>query len=274
MEFLKRKRNNDKNDEDSETEEYIPPKSNDNDNQIQKLKNEIKEINKIITENRHEIRSLKNKVNNLNFKNEALQKENHKLRAEINDLKLDKKELIKEINDLKLDNKELRMLIEALHRKNDSLEKENEKHEKEIDLLSKFVFIAKLRKLLKKLLQYIIKRYFYDYMKYNPNNKKIYFNKAPLIYGLSNYEIIKAMNKMLEIIFKNVKENNFVDKEAVKNEAFKKNVEVFQKSKDFFNYFKIQKSQENIIKQLIPSYYFTAIDNLSFDLNIENQLIK
>ena len=245
------------------------------------MKNEIKEINKIITENRHEIGSLKNKVNNLNFKNEALQKENHKLRAEINDLKLeinglklDKKELIKEINDLKLDNKELRMLIEALHRKNDSLEKENEKHEKEIDLISQFVFIAKLRKLLKKLLQYIIKRYFYDYMKYNPNNKKIYFNKAPLIYGLSNYKIIKAMNQMLEIIFSNIKENNFVDKEAVKNEAFKKNVEVFQKSKDFFNYFKIQKSQENIIKQLIPSYYFTVIDNLSFDLNIENQLIK
>ena len=249
------------------------------------MKNEIKEINKIITENRHEIGSLKNKVNNLNFKNEALQKENHKLRAEINDLKLeinglklDKKELIKEINDLKLDNKELRMLIEALHRKNDSLEKENEKHEKEIDLISQFVFIAKLRKLLKKLLQYIIKRYFYDYMKYNPNNKKIYFNKAPLIYELSNYKIIKAMNKMLEIIFKNVKENNFVvhfvDKEAIKNEEFKKNVEVFQKSKDFFNYFKIQKSQENIIKQLIPSYYFTVIDNLSFDLNIENQLIK
>ena len=115
-------------------------------------------------------------------------------------------------------------------------------------------------------------------MKYNPNIKKIYFTKAPLIFGLSNYDIKMAMNKMLEIIFSNVKDNNFVvhfvDREAIKNEAFKKNVEVFHESKDFFNYFNIPKSQENIIKKLIPSYYFTFIDNFSFDLNIEDKVNK
>ena len=98
MEFLNRKRNKDENEEDSETEEYIPPKSNNNDKEIQKLKNEMKEINKIIKTNRQEIRSLNNQVNNLNFKSEGLQKENLKLRADI--------------YDLKLDNKILRLLIE------------------------------------------------------------------------------------------------------------------------------------------------------------------
>ena len=282
MEFLNKKRNND---EDSETEEYIPTKTNDNNNEIQKLKNQMNDINKIIKTSRQEIRSLHNKVNNLIFKNEGLYNENHKLSAEINELKLDNKKLIKEINDLKWENNKLRMLIEELQIKNeileiknDSLEKKIERQEKEIASLSQFVFKAKLRKLLKKLLQFIIKKYFSNYMKYNQINKKIYFTKAPLIYGLSEYDIIIAMNKMLEIIFGNVKENNFavhfVDKEVMKNDALKKKVEVFRDSKDFFNYFNIPQSQEKIIKKLIPSFYFTAIDNFSFDLNIEDILNK
>ena len=81
---------------------------------------------------------------------------------------------------------------------------------------------------------------------------------------------------MLNIIFTNIKKNNFtihfVDKAAMDDKAPKKEIEVFRESKDFFEYFEIPKYQELIIKRLIPDYYFTTIDNWSFDLNVEKIL--
>ena len=182
------------------------------------------------------------------------------------------------IGELQIKNKTLEIKNEILEMKNETLEKKCKRQKREISSLSRFVFKAKLRKILKKLLQYIVKTYFYKYMKYNPSNKKVYFDNSPLIYGINKYDVKKAMNQILEIIFNSLKQNNFVihfvDEETMKNEADKKDIEVFYDPKDFFEYFNIPKSQEIIIKILMPTSYFTVIDNSSFDLNIESILSK
>ena len=234
-EYLNRKRSI----KHSETKEFFLKNTKNNEkDEFQSLKNQLKDINKQIQTNRQEIRLLNNQVYNLNYQNLKLQNQNKQLKEEINALKFDNLELRELIGELQIKNKTLEIQNKILEMKNETLEKKFKRQEREILSLSRFVFKAKLRKILKKLLQYIVKTYFYKYMKYNPSNKKVYFDNSPLIYGINKYDVKKAMNQMLEIIFTSVKQNNFVihfvDEEAMKNESAKKDIEVFYDPKDFF----------------------------------------
>ena len=136
--------------------------------------------------------------------------------------------------------------------------------EDKVKSLSIYVFKAKLRKLLKKLLEYIVKNYFH-FIRFNKHENKIYFKFAPYISGLTEYEIITALNSMLKVIFHNITLNNyiihFVDEQAFFNESAKKDIKVFSKSENFFEYFHISMLHEKIIKELIPEHYFTTINN-------------
>ena len=267
------------NDGDSETEENISGNFQDN---IQILKNQMngiyeklyKEINKLKKYNAR----LNNKINDLKKQNSRQNKTiallKYKTRRQ--DEKITKFEIengIKEgkIIRLEINNERQREKIIKLEINN---ERQQEKIisqgnkirdlEDKVKSLSIYVFKAKLRKLLKKLLEYIVKKYFH-FIRFNKHENKIYFKFAPYISGLTEYEIITALNSMLKVIFHNITLNNyiihFVDEQAFFNESAKKDIKVFSKSENFFEYFHISMLHEKIIKELIPEHYFTTINN-------------
>ena len=278
-ESMSEKKERSENDGDSETEENISGNFQDN---IQILKNQMngiygklyKEINKLKKYNAR----LNNKINDLKKQNSRQNKTiallKYKTRRQ--DEKITKFEIESGIKEGKI----IRLEINNERQKEKiiKLEINNERQEEKIisqgnkirDLedkvksLSIYVFKAKLRKLLKKLLEYIVKKYFH-FIRFNKHENKIYFKFAPYISGLTEYEIITALNSMLKVIFHNITLNNyivhFVDEQAFFNESAKKDIKVFSKSENFFEYFHISMLHEKIIKELIPEHYFTTINN-------------
>ena len=226
--FLSKKRNKSQEDYDSEgvTEESINEKSDVNINEgFQMLKKQINELNKKIQSGTKDMSFLKNKVNNLDFENMKLMNDINKFKIEINTVKLENKELKELIKELQIKNEILEMKNKRLEAKNEILENKNKRLENKsemleynnrmleirckslenkVDSLLKFVFKAKLIKLLKKLLQYIVK-FYKNYVLYNKFENKITFIEATFVEGLRGYDIKKALNKMLNIIFTNIK---------------------------------------------------------------------
>ena len=154
--------------------------------------------------------------------------------------------------------------------------------ENQIKELQQFHFSAKLRKLLKNLIGFIINNFYPKYIKYQKSNERIYFFKAPRFpYHLQwaeDKEIIDALNRILELLFSTSKEKDFVvhfvDQRAKKNNLYKKVFNVFEKTDDFFRFFNISNIDKNILIELIPENYFTQIDNLSFEINIKELMAK
>ena len=109
--------------------------------------------------------------------------------------------------------------------------------------IKKYYFSGQLRKLLKRLIEYIIKNHYYSYMKTQKNNNRIYFIKAPRpSTGLNMFtdrEIIDALNRVLEISFTKAKSSDFVihfyDKRADADSSYKKTYKVFNNKKNFSN---------------------------------------
>lgn len=253
------------NDGDSETEENISGNFQDN---IQILKNQMngiyeklyKEINKLKKYNAR----LNNKINDLKKQNSRQNKtiDLLKYKTRRQDEKITKFEIesgIKEGKIIRLEINNERQQAKIISQGNKIRDLEDK-----VKSLSIYVFKAKLRKLLKKLLEYIVKNYFH-FIRFNKHENKIYFKFAPYISGLTEYEIITALNSMLKVIFHNITLNNyiihFVDEQAFFNESAKKDIKVFSKSENFFEYFHISMLHEKIIKELIPEHYFTTINN-------------
>ena len=253
------------NDGDSETEENISGNFQDN---IHILKNQMngiyeklyKEINKLKKYNAR----LNNKINDLKKQNSRQNKTidllNYKTRRQ--DEKITKFEIESGIKEGKI----IRLEINNERQEEKIISQGNKIRDLEdkVKSLSIYVFKVKLRKLLKKLLEYIVKNYFH-FIRFNKHENKIYFKFAPYISGLTEYEIITALNSMLKVIFHNITLNNyivhFVDEQAFFNESAKKDIKVFSKSENFFEYFHISMLHEKIIKELIPEHYFTTINN-------------
>ena len=198
-----------------------------------------------------------------------LNKERDKNRFEIKALNYDLIRLNKIIDELSLKREEDRKVINELLSENKNLKNE-------VTNLSSFVFSAKLRKLLKKLLEFIMRNYYNLYMKYE--DKKLSFISVPKKISIENKEdILKALNKILEIIFKNAKiydyTLHFVDKDVLKSNKIKSNIVVFSTCRDFFKFFDIEK-YEKILLNYIPKEYFTIINNSSFESKIPDLLSK
>ena len=131
--------------------------------------------------------------------------------------------------------------------------------------LDKYFFAGKLRKLSKKLIEYIIKNFYYSYMKSmksNSSKKRIYFVKAPRLSSLNwatDNDIIDALNRMLEKLFSKAKSNDlvihFFDVKANKDYSLKKIYSVFKNKDEFFNYFKIIGNDKKIIDTIFPEDY-------------------
>ena len=85
---------------------------------------------------------------------------------------------------------------------NTSLKNEVKSLKIEVASFSKFEFKAKLRKLLKKLLEFLLSKYFKSFMKYDEKNNKIFFKSSPIyIEGQSLSYILYALNEMLTTLF-------------------------------------------------------------------------
>ena len=78
--------------------------------------------------------------------------------------------------------------------------------------MTKFEFEEKLRKLLKKLIEYILNKYFDDYMNYDEIKNEVFFYRSPkYIKGQNVDTIIKALNAFLRIFYYDTKEGDNLD---------------------------------------------------------------
>ena len=219
----------------------------------------IKDLNSTIDALINEREIDKNIINKLIMEKEIDKKEIFYLKNEINKLIMEKE----------IDKKEREIDREII---NELINKNKELGQK-VDELDRFSFSAKLRKLLKKLLEYIIKKYI-RYMKYEKDKNKLYFIESPIqgLYGRKANETINALNEILGIIFSYSKKSDytihFVSKKAEKNKVFKEDIIVFEKYKNFSEFFKLSKNCEKILINLIPEKYFTIIDNSDFEKKI------
>ena len=225
----------------------------------------IKDLNSTIDALINEREIDKNIINKLIIEKEIIKKEIFYLKNEINKLIMEKE----------IDKKEREIDREII---NELINKNKELGQK-VDELDRFSFSAKLRKLLKKLLEYIIKKYI-RYMKYEKDKNKLYFIESPIqgLYGRKANETINALNEMLGIIFSYSKKSDytihFVSKKAEKNKVFKEDIIVFEKYKNFSEFFKLSKNCEKILINLIPEKYFTIIDNSDFEKKIPYLISK
>ena len=214
----------------------------------------------------------KNIINKLIMEKEIDKKEREIDKKEIFYLK---NEINKLIMEKEIDKKEREIDREII---NELINKNKELGQK-VDELYRFSFSAKLRKLLKKLLEYIIKKYI-RYMKYEKDKNTLYFIESPIqgLYGRKANETINALNEILGIIFSYSKKSDytihFVSKKAEKNKVFKEDIIVFEKYKNFSEFFKLSKNCEKILINLIPEKYFTIIDNSDFEKKIPYLISK
>ena len=171
--------------------------------------------------------------------------------------------------------------INELNYKINIFEIQRQKDQIKIAELSDFIFQAKLRKLLKKILEYIVSQEnLSNHLYFDSKERRWSFISVPngiSINGISNSQILDALNTMLRIIFTYTTNASysihFVNKEAISDIRLKKKIEVFNKFQEFFKYFKIEKLQ-NILTKVIPLPYFTTIYNTEFDLKLPSIMEK
>ena len=180
-------------------------------------------------------------------------------------------------------NREKDHKIKYLYSKIDELRNEIKYLKRKIEELEYFELKLKLRKLLKNLLEYLIKNYFKSCMAYNEKSGKLWFKSAPKnIYekNIKNKDqdiSIFALNKILKIIFHYSKKNDcavhFINKEVMDKKKSKQSIIVFPTTYDFFKYFDIPKL-EPILLKYIPKKYFTIIDNSDFETKIPDYYLN
>ena len=171
--------------------------------------------------------------------------------------------------------------INELHSTINILKSQRQKDQVIIAELSDFVFQAKLRKILKKILEYIVSdQYLSKYLHFDTKERIWSFISVPEeinINGISSSQVLDALNTLLKIIFTYTNNASytihFVNKEAISDIRLKKKIEVFDNFMEFFRYFKIENLQ-NILTKIIPLPYFTTIYNTEFDLKLSKIMEK
>ena len=143
--------------------------------------------------------------------------------------------------------------------------------------LNEFHFQVKLRKLIKKIIEYLFDNFYPDYMFYNIITKKMEFDEFPLFHfdfkWKDKKKIIDVLNALLEKINERSKNNNcivhFVDPRTEKDPSLKSYIWIFKNDYDFFEYFHMNEIDRHILLKIIPKDYFMKIDNFKFDKSIK-----
>ena len=207
-----------------------------------------------------------------NRKIKELQEQNLKLNS-----KLEEQKVTQEI--LKFENYRLQQSFkEKITLENKLLEKVDQLKD-QVDELNEFHFKAKLRKLLKNLIEYLFQQFYPNYIFFYKETNKIKFqffprNKFKTIEFIKENKIITILNNLLDKIFIGSKSNDyvvhFVEQRAEYNPHYRRYINAFKNTDDFFQYFNIHGIDRFVLLQIIPPNYFMEIDNFKFDKSIRD----
>ena len=207
-----------------------------------------------------------------NRKIKELQEQNLKLNS-----KLEEQKVTQEI--LKFENYRLQQSFkEKITLENKLLEKVDQLKD-QVDELNEFHFKAKLRKLLKNLIEYLFQQFYPNYIFFYKETNKIKFqffprNKFKTIEFIKQNKIITILNNLLDKIFIGSKSNDyvvhFVEQRAEYNPHYRRYINAFKNTDDFFQYFNIHGIDRFVLLQIIPSNYFLEIYNFKFDKSIRD----
>ena len=156
--------------------------------------------------------------------------------------------LSNEVFKLKAYVKELHSIINELNSKINILEIQRQKDQIRIAELSDFVFQAKLRKMLKKIWEYIVSQEnLSNHLYFDTKERRWSFISVPngiSINGISNSQILDALNTMLRIIFTYTTNASysihFVNKEAISDIRLKKRLGFSIIFRNFLNISKLK----------------------------------
>ena len=207
-----------------------------------------------------------------NRKIKELQEQNLKLNS-----KLEEQKVTQEI--LKFENYRLQQSFKEKITLENKLLKKVEQLKDQVDELNEFHFKAKLRKLLKNLIEYLFQQFYPNYIFFNKETNKIKFflfprNKFKTIEFIKQNKIITILNNLLDKIFIGSKSNDyvvhFVEQRAEYNPHYRRYINAFKNTDDFFQYFNIHGIDRLVILQIIPPNYLMEIDNFKFDKSIRD----
>ena len=207
-----------------------------------------------------------------NRKIKELQEQNLKLNS-----KLEEQKVTQEI--LKFENYRLQQSFKEKITLENKLLKKVDQLKDQVDELNEFHFKAKLRKLLKNLIEYLFQQFYPNYIFFNKETNKIKFflfprNKFKTIEFIKQNKIITILNNLLDKIFIGAKSNDyvvhFVEQRAEDNPYYRRYINVFKNTDDFFQYFNIHGIDRFVLLQIIPPNYFMEIDNFKFDKSIRD----
>ena len=197
--------------------------------------------------------------------NRKLEDQNFNFYSKLKEHEVTQQKLEKENNRLQQSVKEKEVLENNLLWKVDLLSNQ-------VEDLNQFHFQVKLRKLLKRLIEYLLSKFYPEYMQLNKLTKRIEFSQFPL--GEFNFElknrpkIINILNELLDKIFVGAKDRDYIvhffEPRAVVDENYQRYIRVFKDPYEFFNYFDINSDDGTILIQIIPMSLFMEIDNFGF----------
>ena len=241
-----------------------------------KFNKKLEEIQKKIEKNSHLIENLiqkreidKKEIQQLNFEVRFLLQEREKEKNSITYL-LKERELERE------EIQKMKSNIIYLQKKRKYDGQLIEELSTKVDKLYEFVFSTNLRKLVKKLLEFVVDHY-NKYIIYDEKEKKFYFTDLPII--LKSFEnkkddTLNSLNKFLDIILYYYNKSSFNINFTGKSYSKINDITTFEKSADFFQYFGICKNDEKILTTLIPEKYYTNINDVDFDKKMSELISK
>ena len=133
--------------------------------------------------------------------------------------------------------------------------------------------------MLKNLIEYLFQQFYPNYIFFYKETNKIKFqffprNKFKTIEFIKQNKIITILNNLLDKIFIGAKSNDYVvhffEQRAEDNPHYRRYINVFKNTDDFFQYFNIHGIDRFVLLQIIPPNYFLEIDNFKFDKSIRD----
>ena len=162
----------------------------------------------------------------------------------------------------------------------EELKEENNYLKRKIDDFYPIVFCCQLRKLLRKLLEYIVNDPVLSSGLIKIKKEILFLRIPEELNSLHFYkfDIIKAFNFLLDVIQSFSYECDFrahyVNRKALYQNSFKRKIKVFGNYRDFFRFFDFDKKYQDILIKLIPTNFFETIDNYTFEEKFSSLLSK
>lgn len=230
-------------------------------------------------------------MKNLSHKRKRPQEETHKednneMKQNLEELKQMVEIFQKEIENVKKKDEEKDELIDIILQKNkmfeESIIKLKEKNrilEEEFSKIYPVALSCQLRKLLKKLFEFIVNdKYLSSGL--SKIGAQVYFIIPKEFYSgnFSKYDTIRVFTLLLQIIQSYPLDCdykiNYVDKNAFFHAHLRKRINIFNNYSEFFRFFNIDKKYEEILIKYIPHYLFYSIDNYTFEEKMSSLISK